>query len=99
MSASEFLRKEHEEIMRLEKLVTKCSKSLYDGKDVPFSHIDKINFLIAEFLDSIHFTREEGSYFPCVASYDHLNQEIRALLIEHEFSRNIAKQISENLKQ
>ena len=99
MSASEFLRKEHQEIMRLEKLVTKCSKSLYDGKDVPFSHIDKINFLIAEFLDSIHFTREEGSYFPCVASYDHLNQEIRALLIEHEFSRNIAKQISENLKQ
>ena len=99
MSASEFLRKEHEEIMRLEKLVTKCSKSLYDGKDIPFSHIDKMNFLISEFLDSIHFTREEGSYFPCVATYDHLNQEIRALLIEHEFSRNIAKQISENLKQ
>ncbi len=99
MSASEFLRNEHQDIMRLEKLVTKCSKSLYDGTDIPFSHIDKINFLIAEFLDSIHFTREEGSYFPCVATYDHLNKEIRELLIEHEFSRNVAKQISENLKQ
>ena len=53
MSASEFLRKEHQEIMRLEKLVTKCSKSLYDGKDIPFSHIDKINFLISEFLSYI----------------------------------------------
>ena len=62
-----------------------------------FLDIDKINFLIAEFLDSVHFTREEGSYFPCVASYDHLNKEIRALLIEHEFSRNIAKQISKIL--
>ena len=98
MSASEFLRKEHQEIMRLEKVITKSYKALYDGVNIPFSHIDKINFLIAEFLDSVHFTREEGSYFPCVASYDHLNKEIRALLIEHEFSRNIAKAISKNLK-
>ena len=74
MSASEFLRNEHQDIMRLEKLVTKCSKSLYDGADIPFSHIDKINFLISEFLDSIHFTREECSYFPCDAKYDHMNK-------------------------
>ena len=98
MSASEFLRNEHQDILRLEKVITKCYKALYNGKNIPFSDIDKINFLIAEFLDSIHFTREEGSYFPCVAAYDHLNKEIRELLIEHEFSRNIAKQISKNLK-
>ena len=98
MSASEFLRNEHQDILRLEKVITKCYKALYDGATIPFTDIDKINFLIAEFLDSIHFTREEGSYFPCVATYDHLNKEIRELLIEHEFSRNIAKQISKNLK-
>ena len=98
MSASDFLRNEHQDILRLEKVITKCYKALYNGKNIPFSDIDKINFLIAEFLDSIHFTREEGSYFPCVATYDHLNKEIRELLIEHEFSRNIAKQISKNLK-
>ena len=98
MSASEFLRNEHQDILRLKKVITKCYKALYNGKNIPFSDIDKINFLIAEFLDSIHFTREEGSYFPCVATYDHLNKEIRELLIEHEFSRNIAKQISKNLK-
>ena len=98
MSASEFLRNEHKDILRLEKIITKCYKSLYNGKNISFDDIDKINFLIAEFLDSIHFTREEGSYFPCVATYDHLNKEIRELLIEHEFSRNIAKQISKNLK-
>ena len=70
MSASEFLRNEHQDILRLEKVITKSYKALYAGVDIPFSDIDKINFLIAEFLDSVHFTREEGSYFPCVASYD-----------------------------
>jgi len=98
MSASEFLRNEHQDILRLEKVITKSYKALYAGADIPFSDIDKINILIAEFLDSVHFTREEGSYFPCVASYDHLNKEIRELLIEHEFSRNIARSISKNLK-
>ena len=99
MSASEFLRNEHQDILRLEKVITKSNKALYAGADIPFSDIDKINFLIAEFLDSVHFTREEGSYFPCVASYDHLNKEIRELLIEHEFSRNIARSISKNLNK
>jgi len=32
-----------------------------------------------------------------VASYDHLKEEIRNLMIEHEFSRRIAKNISTHL--
>ena len=51
MSASEFLRNEHQDILRLEKVITKSYKALYAGVDIPFSDIDKINFLIAEFLD------------------------------------------------
>jgi hemerythrin-like domain-containing protein len=97
MSATDLLRKDHQEIKRLEKIIIKCFKSLYDGKDIPFLDIEKISFLISEFLDSIHYSREEDSYFPCVASYGSLKEEVRALLIEHEFSRNIAKQISNNL--
>ena len=97
MSATETLRKDHQEIKRVEKIVIKCYESLYDGKDVPLSDIEKITFLISEFLDSIHYSREEDSYFPCVAAYDSLKEEIRALLIEHEFSRNIAKLLSTNL--
>ena len=50
-------------------------------------------------MDSIHYSREEDSYFPCVASYNHLKQEIRGLLIEHEFSRRIALQIKKHLKR
>ena len=97
MSASEILRKDHEEIMKLEKVISSCYQNLHDGHHIPFVDIEKITFLISEFLDSIHFTREEGSYFPCVASYDTLRKEISALLIEHEFSRNIAKKLSEYL--
>ena len=97
MSASDILRKDHEEIMKLEKVISSCYQNLYDGHHIPFTDIEKITFLISEFLDSIHFTREEGSYFPCVASYDTLRKEISALLIEHEFSRNIAKKLSEYL--
>ena len=97
MSASDILRKDHEEIMKLEKVISSCYQNLYDGHHIPFTDIEKITFLISEFLDSIHFTREEGSYFPCVATYDTLRKEISALLIEHEFSRNIAKKLSEYL--
>ena len=99
MSATETLREDHKQIKRLEKVVIKCYEELYAGKDIPLSDIERINLVIEEFLDSIHYSREEDSYFPCVASYDHLKQEIRNLMIEHEFSRRIANQIAKHLKR
>ena len=99
LSATETLREDHKQIRRLEKIIIKCYTELYAGKNIPFSDIDKITIIIEDFLDSIHYSREEDSYFPCVASYDHLKQEIRALLIEHEFSRRIALQIKKHLKK
>ena len=97
LSATDSLREDHKQIKRLEKIIIKCYNDLYDGKDIPLDDIEKINLIIAEFLDSIHYSREEDSYFPCVASYDHLKKEIRNLMIEHEFSRRIAKNISKHL--
>ena len=97
LSATDSLREDHKQIKRLDKIIIKCYEDLYDGKDIPFGDIEKINLIIAEFLDSIHYSREEDSYFPCVASYDHLKKEIRDLMIEHEFSRRIAKKISTHL--
>lgn len=99
MSATDTLRQDHKQIKRLEKIIIKCYTSLYDGKDIPLDDIEIINQIISEFLDSIHYSREEDSYFPCVASYDHLKTEIRSLMIEHEFSRRIAKNISKHLKR
>ncbi|KAG0511481.1 MAG: hypothetical protein NPMRD1_160011 [Nitrosopumilales archaeon] len=99
MSATEILRKDHEQIKRLEKVVSKCYKELYAGKKIPISDIEKITMIISEFLDSIHYSREEDSYFPCVASYDSLKKEIRTFLIEHEFGRRIAQTISKHLSR
>jgi hemerythrin-like domain-containing protein len=99
MSATEILRQDHLKIRRLEKLIEKCYKALYAGKTIPLSDVEKINYVISEFLDSIHYSREEDSYFACVASYDKLKDEIRKFMIEHEFSRRIAKNIAKYLQQ
>jgi hemerythrin-like domain-containing protein len=99
LSATKSLREDHKQIQRLDKVIIKCYTKLNAGKDIPLSDIDKITIIIEEFLDSIHYSKEEDSYFPCVASYDHLKKEIRGLLIEHEFSRRIALQIKKHLKR
>jgi len=99
LSATETLRNDHKQIKRLGKIISKCSSDISAGKTIPFSDLEKLTLIISEFLDSIHYSREEDSYFPCVASYDHLKKEIRALLIELEFSRNIAYKITHHLKR
>ncbi len=99
MSASNILRKDHDQIKRLEKVVNKCYHELYAGKSIPFSDIEIICLVISEFLDAIHYSREESSYFPCVASYGTLNKEIRTFLIEHEFGSRIARNILKHLQR
>ncbi len=99
MSATDTLRKDHQQIKRLQKVVTKCYNQLYAGKEIPFSDIEKITLIISDFLDSIHYSREENSYFACVASYGSLKKEIRTFLIEHEFGRRIARKISIHLQR
>ena len=98
MSATDQLRADHVQVRRLEKLVLKCSEQVARD-NVPFSDIEKILVIISDFVDAIHHSREEDSYFPCVASYDTLKEEIRAFMIEHEFGRNIARQISKHLQK
>ena len=97
MSATNQLRADHIQVRRLEKLVLKCAEEISRGNVVPFSDIEKIMVIIHDFVDAIHHSREEDSYFPCVASYDTLKEEIRAFMIEHEFGRNIARQISKHM--
>ena len=97
MSATELLREDHKQIRRLDKIIINCYSELYAGKTVPLEDLERIARIIEEFLDSIHYSREEDSYFPCVASYDHLKAEIKNLMIEHEFSRRIGMQISKHV--
>lgn len=99
MSATNQLRADHDQIRRLEKIISKCSDELSKGTEVPFSDLTKIMLVISEFVDTIHHSREEDSYFPCVASYDTLKEEIHKFMVEHEFGRKIAREISHHLKR
>lgn len=99
MSATNQLRSDHDQVRRLEKITSKCAEELYQGTDIPFTDLTKITLVISEFVDTIHHSREEDSYFPCVASYNTLKEEIRKFMIEHEFGRNVARKISYHLKR
>ncbi len=99
MSATDTLRADHKQIQRLDKVIVKCYEALNDGRLIKFSDIDKITLIISEFLDAIHYYREEGSYFACVSGYETFQDEIRAFLIEHEFGQNIAIQIKKHLQR
>ena len=65
MSATNQLRADHDQVRRLEKVVLKCADELYKGTKIPFSDLRKITIVISEFVDTIHHSREEDSYFPC----------------------------------
>lgn len=97
-SATDILREDHRHVRRFDSIVTKCYTALYDGVDVPMSDIEKMICIMEEFFDSVHYSREEDAYFPCVASYDHLKREIHVLLVEHEFSRRVAAQLRKYLR-
>ncbi|MDA7941088.1 MAG: hemerythrin domain-containing protein [Nitrosopumilus sp.] len=92
MSATGVLREDHEEIRRFGGVVARCHSALLAGADVPLPDLRRIAAVIDEFLDSVHYSREEDSYFPCVASYG-LRKEVHDLLVEHEFSRRIAARL------
>lgn len=97
MRATDVLREDHRQIRRLGRVIELCHTRLVAGDDIPLDDIERIIRVIDGFLDSVHYSREEDSYFPCVASYGHLNEEIRKLMIEHEFSRRIAASLSRHL--
>ncbi len=99
MSATTTLRNDHKQIRRLEKIVVQCHNKLYAGQDIPFSDMEKMVTIMSEFLDAIHYAREEDAYFPCVAGYGSLGEEIRAFMVEHEFSRRIANNIARYIQK
>ena len=99
MSATEELRADHVHVRRLEKIIFKCVEELEKGEKIPLSDITKMTIIISEFIDTIHHSREEDSYFPCVASHESLKEEIHKFLVEHEFGRRVARKISHHLKR
>lgn len=93
MKATDLLRKDHANIRRLERVIRQCHHQLDAGYTIPVPDLKQISDIVETFLDSIHYSREEDSYFPCVVSYGTLGEDIRKLLIEHEFSRRVAARL------
>ncbi len=95
MKATELLRDDHKLAWRLEKVIRACVDRLEAGGSVPLDDITRMTDIIDGFLDSVHHSREEDTYFPCVGAYG-MREEIRTFLIEHEFGRRIAVKIAEH---
>ena len=96
-SATDMLREDHRHAMRLERVVAACADAISAGGDVPRYDVERITRVISEFFDSIHYSREEDSYFPCAGASGRFEADVRKFLIEHEFGRNVAAQISRHL--
>ena len=80
MKGTETLREDHRHIMRLDAVIQDCYNALYSGTHIPASDIREITVIISEFFDAIHYTREEDSYFACVAGYGiELKEQIRKI--------------------
>ena len=97
-SATDMLRKDHQHAMRLERVVAACAEALAAGDgDVRPADVERITRVISEFFDSIHYSREEDSYFPCVGASGGFAEAVHRFLVEHEFGRNVAAQVSRHL--
>jgi hemerythrin-like domain-containing protein len=93
MSATEDLLQDHIFIRRLQVVIEKCYTQLYEGKEIPIGDLVKIADIIEQFVDQFHHGKEENSYFPKTESKGSYSEEIRKFVIEHEFSRRIARRV------
>lgn len=95
--ATDDLRNDHKIVKRLRNIAKKCSDQIYSGYDVPFDDIKNIIIVIEEFIDKCHHGKEECAYFPATqGKYASMDEESRALIIEHELGRRIARFIDES---
>jgi hemerythrin-like domain-containing protein len=95
--ATDDLRNEHKIIKRLRNIAKRCSDEIYAGHDIPFDDIKMVIVVIEEFKDRGHHGKEECAYFPSVKGKEtSMDEGARALIIEHELGRRIARCIDES---
>lgn len=69
----------------------------YINQDIPIEYIQIISVVIEEFVDGFHHGKEEKAYFPVTKYKNSFSEDIRKFLIEHEFTRRIAKMLRREL--
>jgi hemerythrin-like domain-containing protein len=96
--ATDNLREEHKIARRLRDIAKNCSNKIYAGYDIPFDDIRSIIIVIEEFIDRCHHGKEECAYFPATGGAStEMDEEARALVIEHELGRRIARFLDQSL--
>lgn len=85
MKAIENLRKDHESIMLMLKIMEQIAADLRNGKVFNIEHYRKIIEFINGFIDKCHHGKEESIFFPAVAQTGMVNErgQISMLLYDH----------------
>ncbi len=101
MKATEDLKKEHEAIKLLLKILEEVSKRLEAGEKVKAEDLDGILEFIQVFADTCHHGKEEGLLFPAMekAGIPREGGPISMMLYEHEEGRNFVKGMNEAVGQ
>ncbi len=96
MSATSDLKGDHSIVRRISKIARGYAEVIYSSNSVPADDVKKVLILIEMFIDAYHHCKEECSYFPLVNGTV-LEDEAKALMVEHELGRRIAKMLRSNL--
>lgn len=97
MKPTEDLKKEHEAIKLMLRILEEVSKRLEAGTKVNAEHLDSILEFIQVFADRCHHGKEEGLLFPAMekAGIPGEREPIGVMLYEHKEGRNFVKGMNE----
>jgi hemerythrin-like domain-containing protein len=97
MKPTEDLKKEHEAIKLMLRILEEVSKRLEAGEKVNAEHLDSILEFIQVFAYKCHHGKEEGLLFPAMekAGIPREHGPIGAMLYEHKEGRNFGKGMNE----
>ncbi|GBC74205.1 hypothetical protein HRbin05_00239 [archaeon HR05] len=96
MSATSNLKEDHLIVRRIRNIAKEYAEIIYSSNSVPVDDVKRVLILIEVFIDAYHHCKEECSYFPAVNG-TMLEDEAKALAIEHELGRRIARMLNSNL--
>ncbi len=94
------LRRDHELIEKVIKAMESTIQLLNDGKQIPESILLPVIDFSKNFTDVCHHSKEENSLFPALeqAGMPHHMGPIAMMLIDHEHSRKIGKEMETSAK-
>lgn len=101
MTATEILKKEHEAILQMLKILGQMCDRLESGQLVKVEHLEQGVDFIKGFADKCHHHKEEGLLFPKLEALGIPKEDgpIGMMLLEHDEGRNFVKGLSEGIAQ